>query len=143
MYFWIAPYVLHILPISHLDLRFLIMLGEEYNACSAALCNFLYSPVILSLLVPNIFLSNTLFSNTLNLCSSLNVRDQVSQPGNTTGYIIVLYVLTSTFLEIRRDDKFSQVNNNMHFRYLNFSTFLNDKFPNILFWFCTTTNGMK
>jgi polysaccharide pyruvyl transferase WcaK-like protein len=28
---------------------------------------------------PNILLS-TLFSNTLNLCSSLNVRDQVSHP---------------------------------------------------------------
>ena len=32
--------------LSHLNLRFLIMLGEEYNACSSALCNFLYSPVI-------------------------------------------------------------------------------------------------
>ena len=29
-----------------LDLRFLIMLGKEYIACSSALCNFLYSPVI-------------------------------------------------------------------------------------------------
>jgi polysaccharide pyruvyl transferase WcaK-like protein len=33
----------------------------------------------LSLLGPNIFLS-TLFSNTLSLCSSLIVRDQVSHP---------------------------------------------------------------
>ena len=31
---------------SRLDLRFLIMLGEEYNVCRSALCNFLHSPVI-------------------------------------------------------------------------------------------------
>jgi polysaccharide pyruvyl transferase WcaK-like protein len=36
---------------------------------------------------PNILLS-TLFSNTLSLCSSLNVRDQVSHPYRTTGKII-------------------------------------------------------
>ena len=82
----------------------LIMLGEEYNPCSSALCNFLHSIVISSLLAPNIFLS-TLFSNTLNLCFSLNVRDQISQPHNTTGNIIVSYVLTFSFLESRRDDK--------------------------------------
>ena len=35
--------------LSRLDLRFLIMLGEEFNACSSALCNFLHSPVISSL----------------------------------------------------------------------------------------------
>jgi hypothetical protein len=39
-------------------------------------CNFLQSPVTSSLLSPNIFLS-TLFSNTLSLCSSLNMDDQV------------------------------------------------------------------
>ena len=65
--------------LSSFDLRFLIILCEEYNACSSALCNFLYSPVVSYLLAPNIFLS-TLFSNTFNLYSSLNVRDQVSQP---------------------------------------------------------------
>jgi hypothetical protein len=35
---------------------------------------------------PNILLS-TLFSNTLGLCSSLSVRDQVSHPYKTTGKI--------------------------------------------------------
>ena len=59
--------------LSRLYLRSLIMLGKKYNACSSALCNFLHSPVISSLLAPNIFLS-TLFSNTLILCSSLKVR---------------------------------------------------------------------
>ncbi|KAJ4448705.1 hypothetical protein ANN_00095 [Periplaneta americana] len=46
--------------------------GEEYNACSSVLCNFLHSPVTSSRLAPNIFLS-TLFSNTLNLCSSQSI----------------------------------------------------------------------
>ena len=78
--------------LSRLDLSFLIMLGEEYNACSSALCNFLHSPVILSLLAPNIFLS-TLFPNILNLCPFLKLRDQVSQPYSTTGNIIGYIIL--------------------------------------------------
>jgi hypothetical protein len=32
--------------------------------------------------------------STVSLCSSLNVRDQVSHPYRTTGNIIVLYILT-------------------------------------------------
>jgi hypothetical protein len=35
---------------------------------------------------------SSLFSNSLNLCSSLNVKDQVSHPYRTTGKIIVLYI---------------------------------------------------
>jgi hypothetical protein len=50
---------------------------------SSSLCSFLHSPVTSSLSDPNILL-NTLFSNTLSLCSSLNVRDQVSRPYRTT-----------------------------------------------------------
>jgi hypothetical protein len=46
------------------------------------LCNFLHSPVTSSLFGPNILLS-TLFSNTLSLCSSPNVRDQFSHPYRT------------------------------------------------------------
>ena len=85
---------------SRLDLKFLIMLGEEYSACSSALCSFLHSPIISILLAPNIFLS-TFFYNTLNLWSFLKVRYQDSQPHNTIGNIIVLYVLTFSFLESR------------------------------------------
>ena len=44
---------------------------EEYRSLSSS---FLHFPVTLSLLVPNILLS-TLFSDTLNLCSSLHVSD--------------------------------------------------------------------
>jgi hypothetical protein len=48
----------------------------------SSLCSLLHSPVTPSLLGPNILLS-TLFSNTLSLCSSLNVWDQVSHPYKT------------------------------------------------------------
>jgi hypothetical protein len=47
-------------------------------------------PVTSSLFGPNIFL-NTLFSNTLRVCSSANVGDQVSHPYKTTGKIVIVY----------------------------------------------------
>ena len=37
--------------LSRLDLRFLIMLGKEYNACSSALCNFLYTVYIIIIIM--------------------------------------------------------------------------------------------
>jgi hypothetical protein len=50
------------------------MFGEEYMLWSSSLCSFLQSAGLSSLLGPNILLS-TQFSNTLSLCSSLNVRE--------------------------------------------------------------------
>ena len=67
---------------AHLILLYFItqtMLSYQYRSLSSSLCSFLHSPVISSLLGPNIFLS-TLFSNTLSLRSSLSMSDQVSHP---------------------------------------------------------------
>jgi hypothetical protein len=61
-------------------------------------------PVISNFFGPNILLT-TLFSNTLSLCSSLNVSDQVPHPYRTTGKIIVLHILMFMFLDSRREDK--------------------------------------
>src|SRR5215471_7200925 len=87
-----------------LDLTTCTILGEEYRSFSSSLCNFLHSPVTSSLLGPNILL-NTLFSNTLSLCPSLNVSDQVSYPYKTTGRIIVLYSLIFKALDSELEDK--------------------------------------
>jgi hypothetical protein len=50
-------------------------------------------------------LLSTLFSNTLSLCASLNVREQVSHPYRTTGKITVVCILIVIFLDSRREDK--------------------------------------
>ena len=76
----------HLIPL-YLIIR--VIFGEENRSLSSSLCGFLHSPVILSLLGPNILLSS-LFSNTLSLRSSLNESDHVSRPYKTTGKIIVL-----------------------------------------------------
>jgi hypothetical protein len=77
---------------AHLILLDLIALiighfGEEYEFWKS-LCIFLQPHVTSSLFGPNVLLS-TLFSNTLNLCSSLNVREEFSHPYKTTGKTIV------------------------------------------------------
>jgi hypothetical protein len=86
-----------------LDYIRLMTYEDEYKLWSSSLCNFLHSPVILSLLDSDILL-RTLFSNTLSLCSSLNMRNQASHP-YITDRIMVLYILTFTFLDSRRKDK--------------------------------------
>ena len=70
--------------------------GEQYRSLSSSLRSFLHSTVTSSLLDSNILFS-TLFWNTFSLRSSLNVSDQVSHPYETTGKIIVLYILMFVF----------------------------------------------
>ena len=59
------------------------ILGEEYKSFSSSLCNLLHSPVISSILGQNILL-NTMFSKTLSFLFSGNVSGQVSHPYKTT-----------------------------------------------------------
>jgi hypothetical protein len=76
---------MHATCFSHLnlpDLIVIIIFGEQYKFWSSSVCSFL-QPLSLHLFGPNIL--SILFSNTLSLCSSHNVRDQVSRPYRTTG----------------------------------------------------------
>jgi len=112
-------------PPPHLILLDLIpqtLLREEYRSLSSSLCSFLYSPATLSLLRPNILLSN-LLSNTLSLCSSLNVSRQVSHPYKRTGKIIVLYIIIFNFSIANwktKDSAQMRASNTLHQSALNF-----------------------
>jgi hypothetical protein len=93
--------VLHALPahIILLDLIIVTIFDEEQKLRSSSSCNFLQPHVTSSLLSLNILFGAS-FSDTLNLCSSLNVRHQVSHPYRadtiTVLYILNIYVLDSS-----------------------------------------------
>jgi len=56
----------------------LIICGEAFTFWTSSLYCVLQPPATSYLLVPNVLLS-TLFSNILNLCSSLSIKDQVAR----------------------------------------------------------------
>jgi hypothetical protein len=85
-----------------LDLIILVIFGEMYKFWIYWFCSCLQLPIISSLLDPNILLS-TVFSNTLSVFPSFNIRDQVSHPYETTGNIIFLYILVFIFSGRRRE----------------------------------------
>lgn len=62
------------LPSGLLSSTIEMVFGEWYKLRNSSLCNFLQSLVTSSVFVPDIFLS-ALFSDILNLCSCLNVRE--------------------------------------------------------------------
>ena len=75
---------------SSLSARLNRIFGEEYRLWNSSLCSILRFPVTSPLLSPDILFS-TFFSNTLCLCSSLNVSDRAARPYKTTDTIIYLY----------------------------------------------------
>ena len=89
-----------------IDLITQIIFEEEYRSWSSSLCGLLHSPVISSPSAPNTFLC-TLFSNTLNLRSSLDVSDQLSQPHKTTHKIICISWSSYFWIETWRFCKYS------------------------------------
>jgi len=74
-----------------------IICGKEGRSCRLSLCSLLHYPVTSSLWGPNISLS-TLFSSTLSLCPSLNVKDQVLHLHKKRGKITVLYTFSPIFI---------------------------------------------
>jgi hypothetical protein len=90
------------LILFHLTIQ--IIFSEAYKLWSSLLRSLLQLPATSSLLGPNVLLS-TLFTDTLNLSSSLSVSNQVQHLYGTTGKILVLNILIFTFLERRQEDK--------------------------------------
>jgi hypothetical protein len=73
-----------------IGLIILIICSEEYKFWDSPLCNFRQPSITSSILGQNNrIVITTLFSDILNLCSSLYVRDQVSHPCKTTCKIII------------------------------------------------------
>ena len=70
----------------------ILIFAEKHKLRCSSLCSLLHYSVTPSLLGPNIYL-RTLFWNTISLCTSLNVRDQVSHTYKTTGKTTVVFVL--------------------------------------------------
>jgi hypothetical protein len=62
-----------------LDFITRIIFSQQHKSRNCSLCSLLHSPVTSSHLCPNILLS-TKFSNTLSLCSSRKVWNQVAHP---------------------------------------------------------------
>jgi hypothetical protein len=81
-----------------LDFVTVIIFREIYKLWSSLFCNVLQPPATSSLLGQNILLS-TLFSDTLNLCSSLSVRGKVSHPlGEKCCYVFYSFWAFSLFV---------------------------------------------
>jgi hypothetical protein len=86
------PSMLHALTIPYFLFDHSNNIWKGISFMRFSLCKYLYSLISASLLGVNNLLS-ILVSITLNLCSSLNMRDHVSHPYITGGRIIALYFL--------------------------------------------------
>ena len=75
------------------------ILDEKYRSLGSSLCSFFSTPLLHR---PS---QAQIFSNTLSLCSTLNVTYKVSHPYKTTGKIIILYILIFVFFDGKVEDK--------------------------------------
>jgi hypothetical protein len=82
----------------------LIGSSEALKSGGSSLCSLLQPSATFSYLGPNILFS-ILFSNTLIVCSSLNVRSQVSHPYKWTGKIIALNILVLNLFDRWSEDE--------------------------------------
>jgi len=108
MHFSFLPFVTYTTRPAHLILLELItltMFGDLVTSTMTKLAinNFLHS-VTSCLLDASITLS-ALLSDSLNPCSFIGVRDEVSHTYKTTGKTTVLYILIFTLIDRRRKDK--------------------------------------
>jgi hypothetical protein len=105
MYFFSPPYVPHVSLISY----FLIWSPEWSLVRSTDNSASHYGTFSSRLSSASIWGQNTpfgiLFSNTLSLGSSLDVRDQIAHPYQTTGRIIVMYVNPYIVTQQRQDER--------------------------------------
>jgi hypothetical protein len=100
-----TPYTLLLSPIRATCptqlIVFDLIIGIIFRECnwtlSSSLCSLLHSPATSSVLGPKTLLSS-LFSNNYSLRYSLIVRNQLSDPLQTSGKIVVLHILIFVFL---------------------------------------------
>jgi hypothetical protein len=85
-----------------LDLICLIITEDEYKIWSSSLCNFLHLLLLHPSLVQMFSLETR--SQTSSAHALPSMWDQVSHQHKTTDRIMVLYILTFTFLDSRRED---------------------------------------
>jgi len=101
---------------AHIILSYLIawiVFGDVCRTYSSSFYSVLHLLVTSSHSCPNIFLC-TLFSNTLSLSSSPNVRDYVSYPNKTTGKILFRPVLIFIFLDTSWHTEYRAAYDNRH-----------------------------
>jgi hypothetical protein len=89
-------------------LHLLMIFGNGYKPWSSSLCNVFHSPGISSRFCPNILI-RTLFSNTLSLCPSLNVKDQVSRPYKKLANLWFVYFTRYIPRQQARRQNFSKI----------------------------------
>jgi hypothetical protein len=97
------PHMCYMPHTSHSGFDHLNNICWGVQRLSSSLCSFSPLPYYLSPLRPKYYPQQTILKH-LSLCSSLNVSDQVSHLYNTTGKIIVLYILFFIFLNSKLED---------------------------------------